>query len=88
MIMNPKFELVEIAGEYMAVPVGDEAAAFQGIVALTDATYFLLQNMNVQQTKESLLDLLTNEFEVETSVAKKDLEELIPKLLDLGLITE
>ncbi len=88
MIMNPKFELVEIAGEYMAVPVGDEAAAFQGIVALTDATYFLLQNMNVQQTKESLLDSLTNEFEVETSVAKKDLEELIPKLLDLGLITE
>ena len=88
MIMNPKFELVEIAGEYMAVPVGDEAAAFQGVVALTDATYFLLQNMNVQQTEDSLLELLTNEFEVESSVAKKDLEELIPKLFDLGLIIE
>ena len=88
MIMNPKFELVEIAGEYMAVPVGDEAAAFQGVVALSDATYFLLQNMNVPQTKESLLDLLTNEFEVEPSVAQKDLEELLPKLLNLGLITE
>lgn len=88
MIMNPKFELVEIAGEYMAVPVGDEAAAFQGVVALTDATFYLLQKMNVQQTEESLLDLLINEFDVEPVVAKKDLEELIPKLFDLGLIME
>lgn len=88
MIMNPKFELVEIAGEYMAVPVGDEAAAFQGVVALTDATYFLLQNLNVQQTKESLLDLLTHEFDVEPSVAQKDLEEIITKLFELGIIME
>lgn len=88
MIMNSKFELVEIAGEYMAVPVGDEAAAFQGVVALTDATYFLLQNMKTQQTEESLLALLTNEFDVEQTVAKKDLETIINKLLELGLILE
>ena len=88
MIMNPKFELVEIAGEYMAVPVGDEAEAFQGVVALTNATFFLLQKMNVQQTKESLLELLTNEFEVDSSIAQKDLDELLPKLFELGLITE
>lgn len=88
MIMSPKFELVDIADEYMAIPVGDEATSFHGVVALSEATYFLLQKMKDQQTEESLLDLLTNEFDVDRFVAKKDLETLLPKLFDLGIIME
>ena len=38
MIMKAGFELVEVAGEHMAVPVGDNAASFKGVVALSEAT--------------------------------------------------
>ena len=88
MIMNPGFELVEMADEHLAVPVGNNAASFKGVVALSESAFFLLKNLNVQQTKESLLALLTSEYEVESSVAASDLDELLLTLLELGLIEE
>ena len=88
MILKPGFELVEIADEYMAIPVGEKSNTFGGLVALSDAAYFLLKNLDRQQTKESLIDLLMGEYDVDYSVAKKDLETLIPKLIELGLIEE
>ena len=39
------FELVEVAGEYIAVPVGQRANLFKGVVALTDAGAFLFRYM-------------------------------------------
>ena len=88
MILKKAFELVDIAGEHMAIPVGDEAASFHGIIALSNSAFFLLNNMREQQTKESLLELLMNEYEVDVSVAKKDLDELIQTLLELGVVEE
>ena len=86
MLMKPEFELVEIAGEHMAVPVGDEAASFQGVVALSDAAYFVLKNMQTHQTEDDLIYLLTQEYDVSESVAREDLKKLVETLLDMGLI--
>lgn len=88
MIMKPQFELVEIADEHLAIPVGENAVSFKGVVALSEAAFFLLKNLNVQQTKESLLTMLKNEYEVESSVAASDLDALLSTLLELGLIEE
>lgn len=88
MIMKPGFELVEMADEHLAVPVGDNASSFKGVVALSEAAFFLLKNLNVQQTKESLLALLINEYEVEDSVAASDLDALLSTLFELKLIEE
>lgn len=88
MIMSSDFELVDVAGEHMAVPVGEKAVSFKGVIALSEAAFFLLQNMNVQQTKESLLKLLCSEYDIDVATARTDLEALLPKLLDLGLVNE
>ena len=88
MIIKPGFELVEIADEHLAVPVGDNAQTYKGVVALSEAAFYLLKNLNVQQTKESLLALLTSEYEVESSVATSDLDTLLSTLVELGLIEE
>ena len=72
----------------MAIPVGKQAETFKGVIALSDAAFFLLQKLNEHQTKESLLSILLDEFDVEPSVAKQDLESLLPKLVELELVKE
>ena len=88
MIMKSNFELIEIADEHMAVPVGEKADSFQGIVALTEAAYFLLNNLKTPQTKESLLKILIDAYDVDPLAAQTDLENLFSTLFDLGMIEE
>ncbi len=88
MVLKSGFELVEIADEHMVIPVGDHAASFQGVVALSEAAYFLLGNLKTPKTSDELLNLLINEYEVDKDTAKKDLDDLVKKLLDLGIVEE
>ena len=82
------FEVVEIAGEYMAIPVGSMADEFHGVVALTEGAAFLLKNMNVPKNKEDLIQLLLNEYDIDKVTAEKDLEEVLQKFIEIGLIEQ
>ena len=88
MTIKPTFELVEIAGEYMLVPIGDAVASFKGILALNDAAGFLLSKMNVSKTKEEMISLLIGEYKVDRTTAERDLEILLTRLFDFGVIEE
>ncbi len=85
-VKKPLFEIVDIADEHIAVPVGEKAASFQGVVALTDAASFLLNELVTPKSKEELLTLLTREYDVDVSVASNDLDNLISSLLDMDVI--
>ena len=88
MIKNPEFEITEISGEYMAIPVGEMALNFRGIVTLNDASAFLLQRMETQKSKEDLVQILCNEFIVDETRAIQDVQIFIDKLLSIGVILE
>lgn len=88
LVKKPGFELIDIAGEHMAVPVGEEAVSFKGVVALSEAASFLLKNMQEPKSKEELAALLTQEYDVDMATAKADIEKLIKNLLDMGVIEE
>lgn len=88
MIKNPDFEITEISGEFMAIPVGECAETFRGVVALNDASYFLLKNLEAQKTMKDLVRLLCNEFDVGEDVALQDVQAFVDKLLAMGVILE
>lgn len=88
MVKNPSFEITEVSGEYMAIPVGDATKELNGIVALNEASAYLLQLMNTSKTKEELVDLLVQEYEVDQITAAKDIDAFIAKLMELGIILE
>ena len=88
MKIKSNFSLVDIAGEYMAIPVGEEATSFNGLVALTEAASFLLKNMNEPKTKEDLVALLIQEYDVEKVVAEEDVSKMVKDLLNMGVIEE
>ena len=88
MILKQSFQLVDIAGEYMVIPVGNEATSFNGVIALSDAAFFILNNMQTPKSKEDLLELLTSEYNVDPITAASDLEKLIKNLFEMGVIEE
>ena len=69
MIKNPEFEITEVSGEFMAIPIGDTAHSFRGIVALNNASAFLLRQMETHKSKPELVNLLCSEFKVDEATA-------------------
>ena len=82
------FEVVNIAGEYMAVQVGERSKSFQGIVVLNEAVAFILENMKEDISMDKIVKSLTENYDVNKERATHDIEIMIKKLLEVGLITE
>ena len=74
------FELISIADEHLAIPIGKEAVSFKGTVALSEAAFFLLKNMKTDKTQEELLKLLISEYDIDPTIAKKDIDLFIKEL--------
>lgn len=88
MILNNQFEIINVADEYILVPVGDQVLKFSGVVAITDATAYLLEKMRVNKSEDELVRLLTEEYDVDAMTARADINETMKKLLDIGVISE
>lgn len=89
MIFNKGFELVNVADEFIVVPVGDTSLSCPKIIVINEAAAYLLSQLqNVSRTKEELVQLLMDEYEVEKEKATADIETAIQDLIKNGVILE
>lgn len=88
MKIEPNFEIVQIADDYMLVPVGDKIEQFNGTVVLNEVAAFLVRNMKTDITEEQLIDLVMEEYEVDKETAKEDIEKVILDMKKIGIIHE
>ena len=88
MIRNRDFEITKIADEYMAVPVGEEAISFHGVVTLSEPAAFVLKLLDEPQTKEGLVDQLLEEYEVDRASAEADLTAILQTFIELKLVLD
>lgn len=86
MRLKPDFEIVDVADEYLVVPVGEEAATYKGIVALSEAAAFLLKNSGEDLAEDTLVRLLLENYELDEEKARADVRELMRKLKELRLV--
>ncbi len=86
MKMRSGFKLVEIAGDYMVIPTGENIASFGGSVVLNEVSAFLLKEMQQDRNREQLLEKLLDAYEVSPETAGKDLDALIASLSEMELI--
>lgn len=86
MKLKPGFQLVDVADEYMIIPVGEETDSFNGIIALNEESYFLLQRMKDNSTVEELSNILMKEYDVDIDTAKSSVKLFIQKMLQYGVI--
>ena len=89
MKISENYILREIAGEYIVVPTGSAAMDFKGLITLNDTGVFLWKLLQEDdQTKESLLDALCEEYEAFREEAKIDIEEFLQRIRSEGMLIE
>lgn len=82
------FVLRTIVDEYMIMPTGENISHFDGTVVLNEVSAFLWEKLQKEITKEELLEALLAEYDVPRDVAEKDLDGLLKRFTEYGLITE
>ena len=89
MKISENYILREIAGEYIVVPTGSAAMDFKGLITLNDTGVFLWKLLQEDdQTKDSLLDALCEEYEAVREEAKADIEEFLQRIRSEGMLIE
>ena len=85
---NSDFLLREVAGTVVVVPVGAAATAFPGMITMNPTGAFLWEQLETEQTVESLTAALLENYEVTEEKAGEDVRSFVEKLRPTGAITE
>ncbi len=80
------FVLRNIADEYMLMPTDENIAAYNGAVLLNEVSAFIWEKLQNPMSREDLLAAVLDEFETDEATASKDLDALLEKLNQLGLM--
>ena len=83
---NPDFLLRDVAGTFVVVPVGAATAAFTGMISLNGTGAFLWEQLEQEQTAQSLAEALTREYEVDMDQAVADVQRFLNRLMPTGAI--
>jgi hypothetical protein len=82
------FIVRQIAGETVAIPSGSSAHRLSGLIALNDSGKFLFELMQTEQTEDSLIQALLENFEVDPDTAKQDVTDFIAMLQEYDLLVK
>ena len=81
------FNLRQICGENVIIAEGEENIDFSNIISMNESSAYLWKNIQDENfSKEDLVKLLTDEYEVDDVNAKSDVDSLVKSWLDAGII--
>ena len=81
------FEVMELNEEKIAVPVGDNASIFQGVIKLNETAAFILNLLKQETSEEAIVEALLAEYDAPREKIEKDVKKYITEFTDMGLIT-
>ena len=76
----PGFLIREIAGETVAIPSGQAAHHLSGLVVINGCGRFLFDLLQSEQTEASLLNAMTDTYDVDEVTALVDIREFLDVL--------
>ena len=80
MRIKSDFVLREIAGEYLIVTIVKSEDDFNGLITVDEIGKFLWDNMQGEFEIETLVDRLTEEYDVKREEALSDVTEFVDEL--------
>lgn len=86
MKLKDQFIVRQIAGTWIAVPIGERVAETKGLLSLSETGVFLWKLLQEDITFEELISALTDEFDVTGETAEKDISAFINGLEEKGII--
>lgn len=86
MKLKKEFILREIVGETVLVPINQSTTDFNGLITVNELGRFIWENLESSDDEEMLLQKILDEYEVDREIAKKDLDDFLKVLKNIGII--
>ena len=80
------YTLRQIAGEYLAIPINNEAGDDANIVILNPVSQIIWGKLETGASFDEILQAVTAEFNVEKEEAAADIKEFLDCLEEAGLL--
>lgn len=87
MRVKKDFILREIAGDYIIIPTGKTALEFNGLITVNEVGASLWNMLQKEVTLDDLVKGILDEYDVEESVAREDIQEFLDVLAEGGILT-
>ena len=88
MRIDKEFVLREIAGDYIIIPTGKTVLEFNGLITVNEVGVSLWNMLKEEVTFEELVQGILEEYDVEESVAREDIQEFLDKLIEGGILVK
>lgn len=75
----------EVAGNYVVVPTGVATLDFNGMITLNGTGAFLWEQISCDKNEQELLYGLLDEYDIDESIAKADIDKFLTKLREADL---
>ncbi len=88
MKIRKEFVLREIAGDYIIIPTGKTTLAFKGLITVNEVGAALWKMLQSEKSLDELVKAILDEYDVEESVAREDIQEFLETLGKNGILEE
>ena len=88
MKLKYEFEKIEMDGEIMAVPVGDNADEFHALLRLNETAAFILDTLKEDTTEEKVVETVMKNYEGDAEEIKTYVREYIETLKTNGIVID
>lgn len=88
MRLNGNFVLRQIAGETLAVPVGDSALKFGGMIVLNPVSAVIFECLKQDTNLDSIVEAVTNRFDIDSAEATEDVTAFLEQMRSENLILD
>ena len=80
MKLKEEFLLRQVADNWVVLPVGQTSVDFNGMLTLNDSGALLWKTLEQGGDRESLVEALLEEYDVDRATASTDVDEFLTKL--------
>ena len=88
MKIQKEFVLREIAGDYVIIPTGKTTLTFNGLITVYEVGAALWKMLQSEKSLDDLVRGILDEYDVEESVAREDIQEFLETLSKNGILDE
>ena len=88
MKLSNEFSVCEIAGQSFLVPLGSRTMDVRKMLDLNKTALFIVNTLKEREcTREELLMLILDKYEIDEKTAAADLDEFLDKTVQAGIVT-
>ena len=88
MKINGSFVLREVAGEWLAIPIGETALKFGGMIVLNPVSRVVWETLQQDVTEKDIVDAIVQRFDTTADEAQADVRGFQEQMKAESLIKE